>query len=160
MKKLFIILIFGPLLIISCSHRNIILTEDNIPEDIFYLDNQIKPYTGKCEVYYNNTDILKEVMHFKDGILSGWQISYYRNGQIKRTGSYVNGNLNGKWTGYDMQGKKMFEVIYTKDTLDGQYISWYSSGVIKEKGIYKCNKRIGEWLSYDESGMMKSKENL
>lgn len=138
----------------SCSQKNVVLTEDKIPEDIFYLENDLKPFTGTCTIYYRNTDAIKEIMNFKNGILNGSHVSYYKNGKIKRSGIYRNGNLNGKWTGYDPEGKKIYEVEYKNDTLIGRFISWYSTGVIREKGAYKNNQKVGEWLSYDEAGMI------
>jgi antitoxin component YwqK of YwqJK toxin-antitoxin module len=157
MKNIIYILIAITFSTSSCSKRNIVLTENNIPEDIFYLENDLKPYTGKCTIYYQGTESVKEIMNFKNGILNGLHISYYKNGQIKRTGSYENGYLDGKWTSYDPSGKKIYEVEYKNDTLIGRFISWYSTGVIREKGVYKDNQKVGEWLSYDESGMIVKK---
>ncbi|MBN2484859.1 MAG: hypothetical protein JXB34_02685 [Bacteroidales bacterium] len=141
----------------SCSEKNFVITEDSIPSDIFYLENEIKPFTGKCTIYYRNTETIKETISFKKGVLNGEHTSYYKNGQVKRKGSYVNGCLHGKWTGYDMEGHKVFEAEYKNDTLVGRFITWYSSGVIREKGSYKNNHRVGEWHSFDEAGMTISK---
>lgn len=154
MRNFIYIIIAVTFITTSCSKRNIVLTEDNIPEDIFYLDNEIKPYTGKCTIFYRNTESVKEEMNFRNGVLDGAHVSYYQNGQIKRTGSYANGNLNGKWVGFDAKGKKIYEVEYKNDTLIGKFISWYSTGVMREKGTYQNNRKIGEWLSFDESGMI------
>jgi antitoxin component YwqK of YwqJK toxin-antitoxin module len=160
MKKLSYIVILMALLVSACGKRSIVLTEDNIPEDIFYLENEIKPYTGTCLIYYKNTSVIKEEINFKNGILNGSHVSYYNNGKIKRQGYYLNGNLNGKWIGFDEKGQKIYEVEYKNDTLVGKFISWYSTGVIKEKGHYHNNKKTGEWLSYDESGMIVRKVML
>jgi antitoxin component YwqK of YwqJK toxin-antitoxin module len=154
MKNILYILISLTFTVTSCTKRTIVITEDNIPEDIFYLENEIKPFSGECKIFYSNTENIKEVMTFKNGILNGKHISYYKNGQIKREGSYYNGNLNGKWVGYAPDGKKIFEVEYKNDTLIGKFISWYNTGVIHEKGSFNNNRMIGEWLSYDEAGMI------
>jgi antitoxin component YwqK of YwqJK toxin-antitoxin module len=154
MKNISYILILLALLTTSCSKRSIVLTEDNLPEDIFYLNNEIKPYSGTCVIYYKNTESIKEELNFKNGILNGSHVSYYITGQVKRKGSYLNGNLNGKWTGFDVKGNKLYEVEYKNDTLIGRFISWYSTGVIREKGVYHNNQKVGEWLSYDEAGMV------
>jgi antitoxin component YwqK of YwqJK toxin-antitoxin module len=161
MKYLFFYII--PLLAflnISCSQRQIVITEDQVPDDIFYLQDEIHPYTGECVIYYKNTEHLKEVMTFKNGLLDGPRISYYIDGSIKCKGYYSNGNLDGKWRGYDKKGKMIYEVQYRNDTLIGKFISWYSTGVIKEKGKYEQNKKAGEWVSYDEAGMVLKKTNL
>jgi antitoxin component YwqK of YwqJK toxin-antitoxin module len=144
----------------SCSGRKVVLGENEIPEDVFYLPDEIKPYTGKCLVYYANTEKIKDEMCFKKGLLHGKWISYYKNGSVKCTGYYEHGNLDGKWKGYDENGKMIYEVEYTNDTLTGQYFSWYPTGVIKEKGTYAKNQKTGEWVSFDEAGMIIRKSSL
>jgi antitoxin component YwqK of YwqJK toxin-antitoxin module len=157
MNTLKYLILLIPILTISCSKHDVILTEDQLPDDIFYLKDEIKPFTGRCLVYFYKTEILKEEINFRNGILDGSHISYYKNGVIKRIGHYREGNFNGKWTGYDTEGNKTFEVEYKNDTLIGRFISWYSTGVIKQKGSYHNNVQIGEWISYDEAGMITKK---
>lgn len=154
MKTIKILVLFLPLLNIACAKRDIILTEDQIPEDIFYLEDEIKPFTGRCLVFYHGTETIKEEMNFKNGILNGSHTSYHKNGTVKRVGQYLDGNFNGKWMGFDTEGNKTFEAEYKNDTLIGKFISWYSTGVIKQKGLYLNNKKIGEWICYDEAGMI------
>ncbi len=145
---------------VSCSQRKIIISEDQLPDDIFYLKDEIKPYTGKCFVYFINTTTVKEELTFKDGLLNGPRISYYKDGKIKRSGNYSNGNLDGKWKGFDEKGNMIFEVQYKNDSLIGKYFSWYPTGVIKEKGLYDNNHKTGEWIIYDEAGMIVEKCSL
>lgn len=154
MNTLKYLILLLPIFTIACSRQDIILTEDQIPDDIFYLEDEIKPFTGRCLVYFHGTEIIKEEMNFRNGILDGSHISYYKNGEVKRVGHYQEGNLNGKWVGFDTKGKKTFEVEYKNDTLIGRFISWYSTGVIKQKGVYQDNIKVGEWISYDEAGMI------
>lgn len=154
MKLLEIIFIFFALLGISCSTNEIIIAEEDIPESVFYLRDQIKPYTGSCLVYYHNTDKLKEKMQFKKGMLDGEHLSYYKSGQLKRRGYYVMGNMEGKWTCFDSKGNKTLEVEYKSDTLLGTFISWHSTGVIKQIGKYQNNIPTGNWTCYDQAGMI------
>jgi antitoxin component YwqK of YwqJK toxin-antitoxin module len=160
MKNIIFIITFITFITSSCSKRSIVLTEDTLPEDIFFLESELKPYTGKCTIYYINTEIIKDVICFKNGILNGEHKSYYKNGQLKRQGSYVNGNLNGKWIGYEIDGRKIYEVEYKNDTLVGRFFTWYSTGVIREKGSFRNNRKVDEWVLYDEAGMIISKTIL
>jgi antitoxin component YwqK of YwqJK toxin-antitoxin module len=160
MKYIKYLIILLALLNVACSENGVVLTDEQIPDDIFYLKDQIKPYSGKCYIYYSKSKVLKEEMNFKKGILDGEHISYFQNGQIKRKGSYNNGQLNGKWTNYNEDGKLVFEVEYKNDTLIGRFISWYSTGVIKEKGSYLNNRKIGSWIHYDQAGMILAKYSL
>lgn len=138
----------------------IVVEEGNLPEDVFYLPNQLKPYTGKCVVYYSGTQLFKEEMTFREGILNGIYISYYKNGNIKRKGEYKDGKLNGSWQSWTSDGDKIYEVHYQNDTLSGNYISWYETGVIKERGEYAENRKKGVWVEYDEAGMIIRKKNF
>jgi len=160
MKYLASILILINLTGISCAKRSIVVTEEQIPTDLFYLDEQIKPFTGTCYVYYNNTKCLKEEMNYKKGILNGEHLSYYKNGNLKRKGSYNMGQMNGKWVVYDTGGNRIHEIEYKNDTLSGNFMSWYPTGIIKVKGNYTNNRQTGNWVFYDEFGVILSKVTL
>ncbi len=147
------------LIFTSCSYSGIVISESELPEEVFYLVDQIKPYTGRCVMYYNNTEIVKQEMTFKDGKLEGTLISYYENGNIKRKGEYANGRYNGKWEQWAENGKKLYEVHYKNDALYGEFMIWYPTGVLKQKGIYAENSRSGLWTEYDEAGMIIKKRN-
>lgn len=144
----------------SCSHSKVVVTESDLPEDIFYLDDEIKPYTGKAIIYFADTDIIKEQLNYKKGILNGEAISYFRNGNIKRCGAYNMGRLTGKWQSWYENGKKEYEVEYNNDTLCGIFTLWYPTGVMKRKGTFSENNRSGIWVEYDEAGMILSNRNF
>lgn len=160
MKYTYIAILFTAFLGISCSNNEIVLSEDKLPEDIFYLNDEISPFSGRCIVYYNNTENLKEVLNFKEGVLDGERVSYYHNGQIKRQGLYASGALHGMWKTFNEKGDQILEVEYDNDTLMGTYVSWYDTGVIREKGAYSQNVRIGTWVVFDEAGMIVKEESL
>ena len=143
----------------SCSKNTVILTEDDLPEDIFYLQDEIKPFSGKAYIYFLNSEKIKEEMNFKNGILHGTRISYHCNGQIKQLGEYQNGTFDGSWVSFCENGNKLYEVEYNHDTLEGNYVSWYSTGVIREKAIFSKNTIVGEVTIYDEAGMKISKSS-
>jgi antitoxin component YwqK of YwqJK toxin-antitoxin module len=150
MKSL-IFIISSVFLTISCS-KQIIISEDQLPEDTFYQSDKTTPYTGKCIVIFKGSEKVKEEMHFQQGILNGVWISYYENGNIARKGEYLNGMFHGKWESWSETGLKLYEVNYENDSLSGKYITWYKSGKLKEKGEYSANIRTGIWIYNDESG--------
>ncbi|HKI90338.1 MAG TPA: hypothetical protein VKA38_15025 [Draconibacterium sp.] len=159
MKKLIILatLFIG---LSSCTKHTVVISESDLKEDIFYLKDEIKPFSGTCLVYYDGTDQVKESLTFKNGILDGKAISYYECGSIKRKGNYKHGRLNGRWESWTEKGKKTYEVNYENDTLNGEATVWFSSGVVKEKGLYAENHKSGVWVVYDEAGMILSKKNF
>lgn len=142
---IFIILIAG------CSGK-ITITEADIKTDIFYPENCIRPFTGKCVVVFSNTCLIKEEFTYKRGLLHGKATSWYRNGHIKRLGSYKGGKISGKWEFWDENGNKKLEANYRDDALNGLYISLFANGKIKEKGRFANNKRLGQWQYYNENG--------
>jgi antitoxin component YwqK of YwqJK toxin-antitoxin module len=156
MKKLLYIVI-ATLGLASCSNSRVVITEADMPEDMFYLDDEIKPYTGKAIIYFSGTEIIKEELTYKRGILNGEAISYFQNGKIKRRGEYKMGRLTGKWQSWYENGKKKYEVDYTNDTLSGAFTLWYATGVVKIRGSYSENNRVGQWIEYDEAGMVMNK---
>jgi antitoxin component YwqK of YwqJK toxin-antitoxin module len=150
MKNLTSIL-FSMLLVVACS-KQVIITEDQLPEEKFYQSDNTTPYTGKCLVVYKGSDKIKEEMYFRDGVLNGTWTSYFESGKIERKGEFVDGLFNGKWEAWTESGQKIYEVYYKNDSLSGKYLTWYETGKIKEKGQYASNVKTGDWICYNESG--------
>lgn len=158
--KLFFYIIILCIFSVSCTQRTIVLTEDQLPQDVFYQEDALKPFEGACLIYYTGTKNIKEEMYFDNGILNGPHISYYKNGNIKRKGNYKNGYLNGSWVMFNEKGTQIYEVEYKEDTLSGIYKIWYPTGVPKVTGTYSDNKKSGKWDYYDETGSVIKSDNL
>jgi antitoxin component YwqK of YwqJK toxin-antitoxin module len=127
------------------------LTDEEVKPDVFYTAEGHKPYTGKCKVYYFNSDQVKDEFSFRRGRLNGASYSWYRNGNLRWKGSYRNGVQSGTWQKWDEEGILILEVNYVNDTLEGSYISRYPDGSVMEKGVYASNRRVGEWIRSQES---------
>jgi antitoxin component YwqK of YwqJK toxin-antitoxin module len=138
----------------SCRSETVTVTEDELTADIMYVKGTYKLFTGKCKVVFNNSAIIKEQFNFRNGILDGESIAWYRNGNLRRKGCYHNGHIAGKWIFWDENGHKTVEASYHLDSLTGPYISLYPNGKIKEKGHFKGNHQTGRWSYYDESGRL------
>jgi len=133
------------LLLSSCA-KEIIISEDEIRLDVFYAENDHRPFTGICRICYPGTEIIKEEFRYKKGRLNGEFLSYYKNGEIKRKGTYSEGMLSGTLLSWDEQGNLILEANFVNDTLEGHYMTRYSNGDIKESGNYSENKRTGDWI--------------
>ena len=116
-KTWFIILASLAVLLTSCTQNTVVLTEAELPDDIFYLKEDLKPYTGKTIIYFNNTEVVKEEMNYKKGYLDGERISYYKNGQVKLFGEYDKGKYDGTWKKYSEEGTMLFIATYQNDSL-------------------------------------------
>jgi len=144
----------------SCSRSRMVITDEELPDEVFYLSDQIRPFSGVGIIYYTGTKIVKEEMKFEAGILHGPMTSYYSNGSIRRKGVFVNGRMEGKWESWYQDGKRQYMATYSNDTLNGEFVEWYSTGVMKERGLYAQNKPVGHWIEYDEAGMIIRNEQI
>lgn len=134
----------------SCSQTELVIKEAELPDGIFYTENQLEPYSGTCVIYYPNTKQIKEKMTYEGGLLHGKSISYYSNGQVKRSGQYLQGKMSGKWESWYDNGSKHYIAQYENDCLEGEYQEWHKDGSVKEKGWFAQNVRQENWVSNDK----------
>ena len=87
----------------GCS-KEIVLTEETLPDEIYCPQDCNKPYTGKCVIYYNNSKTVHYAFYFEDGILNGKFTSFFKNGKIEYLGNYEDGELAGEFIKYDENG--------------------------------------------------------
>jgi antitoxin component YwqK of YwqJK toxin-antitoxin module len=113
MKGLIVILL---LTTIACSSK-VVITEEQISPDIFYVDGSYGPFTGKCSVVARAGSPVLEEFTYKEGRLHGVAQIWYSNGTMKRRGSFQNGKLSGKWKYWDPKGNMICETTYRDDEL-------------------------------------------
>jgi len=78
--------------------------------------------------YFNNN--LESVAYYKNDLLDGVEIYYYKNGQIS------------------------METHYTMGVKNGSVTTWHSNGVIAESGAFVNDLFDGDWENYDERGLL------
>ncbi len=98
------LLLLLPIIIFSCT-KEVTLTDETLPDEVFYLEGKSTPYTGKCIVYYKNTKNVHYTFTFEKGILNGDFKSYFRNGKVEYSGNYYDGELAGEFTKYSENGE-------------------------------------------------------
>ena len=54
---------------------------------------------------------------------------YHDNGQIAQTGTFLNGELHGKWTMFDSQGNKVAMGQYENGHKAGKWFFWGQDGL-------------------------------
>lgn len=91
---------------------------------------------------------------------------YFRDGVIKSSGAYVEGEKHGVHREYDKEGTIINSRIYKYGTevakgiigktgqVEGEWEERYSNGNVKESGTYENGLRTGKWLFYHENGKM------
>ena len=91
------------------------------------------PYTGKCELFYQNANKSKE-LSIKDGRYHGPAISFYENGQKSYEANYKQGILDGGCSLWYLNGQKKTESTYKAGRVTGNYIKWdYKGNKVFEK---------------------------
>lgn len=158
MKKQVLYIAILVTLFTACKteQREVAIIADDISEEVFYLEDEIKPFTGICNIINPKNGSITQKLSFKKGILWGEATAYYPCGRVRRKGTFHNGMLHGTWTFFNEEGNKTLEVNYQNDKLEGVYTKWFSNGKVQEQGIYRQNSRTGEWETYLETGELES----
>jgi antitoxin component YwqK of YwqJK toxin-antitoxin module len=136
---------------------------------------------GTKTVYFPNSTIVKQVVHYKEGKREGELKEYYRNGNLKTRQFYKNDTLNdssfsyfengkmstmqflknhkkeGTWKAFNEQGQLFVEVNYKNDELDGYSKKYtYRSLKLIEQLHYKNGHKDGKQEVYYPNGKLKS----
>lgn len=122
----------------SCGKGEIIISENDLSDGVFYLGNKLKPYTGKCVIYFNNTETIKEILNYKKGVLDGERISYYNNGSIKIQGEYKQGLYHGTWNSYSISGELLYSAKYRNDSIQNLHADKES---VQQNSEYICDSK-------------------
>ncbi len=115
-----------------------------------------KPATGFFVSRYNSGQLKK-----RGPVMSGkphgdWE-HYHENGQLKFTGSYKNGKGDGPWKGFYKNGQLEYSGSYSFGQRDGAWDFYSDNGKLEQKGWYKHGQKEGPWVFYHWNGRMKSR---
>ena len=159
-------------------------TDTQYRNQLYYLPNETKPFTGNnlCEyengqikhegnykdgkedgkwTYWNENDQKYYEENYKDGdLVDNTLFKYYDNGQIEESKNYKDKGLNVKSTFWYKNGQKFAEGNYKDSKLDGTWTWWNMKGQKIEEGNYKDGDLVDKTLfkySYF-TGHLKSKK--
>lgn len=119
-------------------------------DNIYYLVNDTKPYTGNCFAYYESGERgLKG--SFNNGLKDGKWIYWYKNGQKKLEVNYVNGQKHGTWKYWYSNGVIKMETNYNYGKMVGVNKWYYENGQLKKEALYKDGVFYSK-KEYDEKG--------
>ncbi|MEW6469324.1 MAG: hypothetical protein AB1458_10380 [Bacteroidota bacterium] len=134
---------------------------------------------GEWTFYHDNGKV-SEITTFKDGQPDGVIKSYYRNGALASTLTFMNGKQNGETreyhpTGelravmqykdgkkdgpvvyYHPNGVKQYETVYKNDQLEGEYKQYYDNGQVSTALTFKADKKEGKATYYWRNGKVRS----
>ena len=117
------------------------------------------PFNGELVKYFDDEKTqLKERIDYKEGLKDGLSEEYNKNGQLKKKGTYKEGEKEERESySYYVNGQLFSKGTYKDWNLDGLYEEYYVNGQLFSKGTYKDGKEDGQWESYHENGQLRSR---
>ena len=87
---------------------------------------------------------------------------YYDNGILKSSGKMVQGEKEGKWIAYNLDGNILIEQQFSSSQIKGPYkiFNYFDNGNVESFGKMLNGKQEGKWTFYDEKGNVLSSNNF
>jgi YD repeat-containing protein len=110
---------------------------------------------GTCKYYFiNQPHPLKIEMEMKNGQKNGPFVKYYINGKLESRCTYKDDLIEGTEETYHIQGYKTSVVNYLHGKKHGPYVLYYPNGEIVEQGGFYEDLFDGEWKYFDDRGVL------
>ena len=122
-----------------------------------YVNEKGEKYTGTYISYYQG-EVKEAVYIIKDGLENGSVEFFYPSAEIMEQGNFKNGEKNGKWVRWSVNGNKLAEANYKKGKKDGKWIIWDERGVKRYEMYYAEGAKTGTWLMWDEKAQISNKK--
>ena len=90
----------------------------------------------------------------QNGEKEGPWVRYYIDGPLFHKGDYKDGKLEGPYVGYWENGQVMSKGDLKNGKREGPWVYYHDNGQLKSKGAYKNGKRDGPQVSYDDNGFI------
>jgi len=134
----------------------------NLVYSDFLLENKVIDKFKK-NLFSNKTDSLKYTKEFDahqnrmNPPSNGLFADYFKNGQLKIKGNYVDSKKDGLWESWFENGQKEDSATYIKDELIGKRLMWFNNRQLQLESYWgKSETRIGTWTRYFENGKIES----
>ncbi len=85
-------------------------------------------------------------------ISDGLRESFFKNGNISKSGEYKDSKRNGVWKEFNIDGHLISEIYYLNGEKEGESISYYENGNKKEKSNFKRDRLHGKKIEWNENG--------
>lgn len=110
-------------------------------------------------VQTSEEDQTKKVYNFNSGLLDGDCLIYASNGNLLEQGKYVDGQKHGKWTNWNVEGKKTGEIRFNHGQRDGKWQIWDENGVLRYVMFYDAGDKVGTWQVYNKTGQLENEKD-
>jgi antitoxin component YwqK of YwqJK toxin-antitoxin module len=124
---------------------------DDIPVGIHKTYNETGEITGS-KIYDDIGVLLSSGIIDREGNKKGDWRDYYRDGNIRDEGRYVNNLREGKWIFYFQEGSVEQVGFYKNGLENGEWIRYYKDGNVYIQENYFNGKEDGIYSEYDEAG--------
>jgi len=116
-----------------------------------YINQNIKDSIWE---YYGTDGALLLKESYKNGVLNGNTVAYFRNGNRSKLAPYNNGKLDGTYKEYweDISGLIRLEITYKNGVRYGPINVYYDNGKPYLKGEYFSDLPHGKWIIYYRDG--------
>lgn len=143
--------------------------------------NEFDGSDGIKTVYFPNSEIVKQIVEYKDGKRIGVLKEYYKNGNLRVKQNYKNDTLNdsaffyhengklqylqilkdfkkeGTWQKFNEQGNVYEEMNFKDDLLHGEVITYtYRSGRLLKRLNYRNGQQEGKQEYFYNNGKQKT----
>lgn len=133
------------------------VTKIYTPEGYLYLEisykNGLKDGMTKC--YFENTKIVDWKQNYTKNKLNGISRSYFKNGNLRVTETFVNGVKEGIEGTYNQEGFLEYSEMFKNNAKNGKSIKFYPNGQIEKEAYFKNGKQDGETKWYYDTGELK-----
>jgi antitoxin component YwqK of YwqJK toxin-antitoxin module len=117
------------------------------------------PVTGFV-LSYDKDGALNREEYYVNGYQEGVENHYYKDGSLEREACFRNGEKHGSVNGWYPNGRKSYQRFYINGNCDGKQIEWYENGQLKLISNYNNGLRTGWQKAYLENGDVLYQVNL
>jgi len=107
-----------------------------------------KKRTSKWVYYHKESEAIMTQEYYEEGVLSGVQTTYYKNGKKAEEVTYANGVKQGDNKYYSPEETLLKELQYKDNKLHGKTNYYDAHGNLTISGLYKHGKKHGLWKYY------------
>jgi len=138
------------------NNHEVLTSELNDRNGVYYLVNSDSPFSGLAASYHSNGQIMKRI-DISNGKIYGRSEIWYANGQLEVQANYIEGQLDGVFNKWYENGQIELRVQYRGGILSGLGEQWYESGQLQKRINYKYGSFDGLTEEWYENGNTKTR---
>lgn len=117
-----------------------------------------KQRIGTWKYYHNNGVAIMIEENYENGELNGIYKVFYVDGKLTQEANYKNGKFDGVAKKYSQKGVMVELLTYVDGVLNGPAEFYELDGELIMKGIYENDLKIGQWQFYEDGKLSQSKD--